>query len=104
MRVYETVTEALQDLKRRGYTLDFTLKAGQVECPQIRESLKPDEFEIREMHRFRGPSDPGDNAVLYAIRSRKTPDHRGTLINAYGMYADALSKKMADKLNFRDRP
>ena len=32
MRSFDTVTEAIQDLKLRGFNLDFNLKDTRIEC------------------------------------------------------------------------
>ena len=41
---------------------------------------------VSEYHRFEGASDPDDMAILYAIQTRS--GLRGTLADAYGVYAD----------------
>ena len=52
-----------------------------------------------EVHRFEGNTDPEDESVLYAIR---TPDGlHGTLVGAFGTYADEMSVEMSAKLHFR---
>ena len=43
-------------------------------------------------------SNPDDNAVVFAVSA--PPDLRGTLVDAYGVYAEALTTEMAQKLRF----
>ena len=93
---YDTLSEALADLKHRGYTEDFNLKPYCLACPRLQLELRPEQFTITETYRFEGMSNPDDNAVVYAVAA--TPDLRGTLVDAYGAYAEALTPEMAGKL------
>lgn len=84
MRTYDTLTEALNDLRQRGYGLDYNMTGAQAYCAEVQETLGPDELTIMEMYRFEGDSNPDDNMVLYAIESRKAPANKGVLVAAYG--------------------
>ena len=95
MNAYDTVTDAIKDLKERGYTLDFNLKENCIVCRD--DKFKPEEFEIMEVYRFEGDSDPADEAVVYAIASHN--GLKGLLVNGYGPSADAMSAEMAQKLS-----
>jgi hypothetical protein len=94
---YDTITEAISDLKQRGYTTDFNLSFDRIVCPQSPVTLLPADFEIAETYRFEGETDPADEAILYAIASRQ--GLKGTLVNAYGIYADQTSAEMVQKLS-----
>ena len=97
MKNYETLTEAISDLNKRGYTLNFNLNDDCIECAEPNIRLHPEEFEIDEIHRFQQMSDVDDETILYAISS---PKHglKGLLVNAFGIYADSLSADLASKL------
>ena len=97
MESYETVTEALKGLKARGYELDFNIAFDKLLCTQHDISLNPDNFEITEVYRFEGESDPSDEDVVYAIESKER-NIKGVLTSAYGMYADTASSAMLKKL------
>lgn len=97
MESYETVTEALKGLKDRGYELDFNIAFDKLLCTQHDISLNPDDFEITEVYRFEGESDPSDEDVVYAIESKER-NIKGVLTSAYGMYADTASSAMLKKL------
>ncbi|MDP4150650.1 MAG: phosphoribosylpyrophosphate synthetase [Bacteroidota bacterium] len=99
MFAYDTLTEAINGLKQRGYTLDFNLGADQITCHAHSVSLRPDEFEITEVHRFEGDSNPDDEAVVYAIESKH--GHRGVLVNGFGISSDALGEEMVSRLSFK---
>lgn len=97
MPAYDTVSEAVNGLKERGYTLDFNLKSNCLECEGQKYNVR--DFEITEFYRFEGNSDPGDEAVVYAIESKN--GMKGVLVNAFGVYSESLSDEMIKKLNFQ---
>ena len=97
MPAYDTVSQAVNELKQRGYTLDFNLKESCLECQG--QSFNPKEFEITEFHRFEGNSDPADEAVVYAIESRN--GMKGVLVNGFGVYSEPISDEMIKKLSFQ---
>lgn len=98
MKSYDTVTEALKDLKRRGYTVDFNIAFDKLICSKNKIVLNPGEFEITEVYRFEGDTDPGDENVVYAIES-KNGKVKGVMTSAYGTYAESISNEMIQKLS-----
>ena len=95
MFTYDTMSEAVNGLKQRGYTLDFNLRENFLECRD--EKFNPEEFEITEVYRFEGDSDPADEAVVYAVESKKGV--KGVLVSGYGVSAIGLGAEMARKLS-----
>jgi iron-sulfur cluster repair protein YtfE (RIC family) len=99
MHNYETVSEALNDLIKRGYTHDFNVHLEEecLVCNNTMTQLSSNDFEIDETYRFEGNTDPGDEMILFAISS---PKHKikGTLLNAYGLYSDSATTKIVEKL------
>lgn len=93
---YDTLSEAIGDLHKRGYTYDFNLKPHCLECASLKLEIHPEDFEIDEIHRFEGMSSTDDNSILYAISSKE--GIKGTMVNAYGVYADNISEDMRKKL------
>ena len=96
MKTFETLSEAMSDLKKRGYSSDFNLHPEWIECTPMSLRLKPDEFHVDEVHRFEGATNPDDSSVLYAISS--TAGVKGLLVDAYGVYANSLSDEMILRL------
>ena len=96
MFTYDTVTEAVNGLKKRGYTLDFNLSENCLICHGDKFDIH--DFEITEMYRFEGNSDPSDEAIVYAVESKD--GRKGVLVNGYGISAEGISAEMAQKLNF----
>jgi len=96
MKNYDTLSEAIKDLQQRGYTYDFNLKPTCLECPSLKLEIHPEDFEVVEMYRFEGMSSTDDNSILYAISSLN--GIKGTLVDAYGVYAENISEEMRKKL------
>ncbi len=96
---YDTASEAINDLAKRGYTTDFQLmiESECLVCHQTSTYLSPDDFEINEIYRFEGNSDPGDEMIVFAISSTKN-DVKGIVVNAYGMYSDAATSSIIKRL------
>ena len=94
---YSTLSEAVNDLQRRGYSDDLQVAGNCLVCDAKSASLDPEEFEIDEFHRFEGNSDPEDQSIVYAISSAKYRV-KGILINAFGMDASPLTQEMVAKL------
>ena len=92
-----TVSEVLNNLKEEGYTVDFNLRNNCLTGPGDALQLYPNDFLVDKHYRFEGMSDPGDEAVVYAISS---PRHgvKGTLVDGYGISSDTLSAEMMKAL------
>jgi hypothetical protein len=99
MKTYTTVTEALNGLNDEGFVLDFNLRADCVECKSLDMRLYPADFVIEKFYRFEGASNPADNAIVYAISS--VTGLKGTLVDAYGVYADSLTNEMIKKIKIK---
>lgn len=93
---YAGVTQALADLRARGYTDEFDFKDDHLFCNSKGIKFNPLELKITEVYRFEGESDPEDSSVVYAIVS--TNGLRGVIIDAYGAYADEQKTRFLNKL------
>lgn len=94
---YSTVSQAINSLKAKGFTLDFNLEQNCISGSHCR--LSPEQFEIVEVFRYEGNSDPADEAVVYAIQSAE--GHKGVLVTGYGISHDSVSDAMLKKLTFK---
>jgi hypothetical protein len=92
---YATVSEAINDLKKRGYTEDFNLQENCLVCNA--KKFNPDEFTITEVYRFEGNTDPADAAVVYGIEG--TDGTKGSLVNGYGYSSEPMSDAIVKKLS-----
>jgi hypothetical protein len=98
MFAYDTVAEAVQGLKERGYSIDFNLEPDRLACHKTPLSLGPADFEITEVYRFEGDSDPADEAAVYAIASAN--GEKGLLVTGFGISAEGIGEEMVEKLAY----
>ncbi|MDQ6609822.1 MAG: hypothetical protein M3Y85_08380 [Bacteroidota bacterium] len=91
---YATVSEAINDLKKRGFTEDFNLEENCLVCNT--KKFSPEEFEITEVYRFEGPSDPADEAIVYGIEGKDGT--KGSLVNGYGYSSEPMAEAIVKKL------
>lgn len=98
MNSMTTLSEILNKLKNEGYTVDFNLRDNCLVCQGNSLEIAPNEFVVDRHFRFEGMTDPGDEAIVYAISSVKH-DIKGTLVNGYGIYSDPLSDQMIKALS-----
>ncbi len=92
-----TVSEVLNNLKSKGYTVDFNLDDNCLVCHSNSLKIHPDEFAVDKHYRFEGISDPADEAIVYAISSTKH-NIKGTLVDGYGISSDKLTNDMVKAL------
>jgi hypothetical protein len=83
-------------LKARGYTKYFEMEFSTIYCGLLDLRLTPEKFTVDEIYRFEENSNPDDSSVLYVIST--DIGIKGTLVDAYGVYAENLSFDMANKL------
>lgn len=95
---YDSPSFAINDLKKRGYIEDFNLKDNCILCKN--QKFRPEEFEIREVYRFEGNSDPGDEAIVLGIES--SSGIKGVLINGYGYSSEPVSDEIERKLKIHN--
>jgi len=98
MHTYDTVVDAINGLKQRGYKIDFNIAFDKLICSENKHCLNPSEFEITETYRFEGNTNPSDEDVVYAVES-KDGNLKGIVTSAFGMYADSASTEMLKKLS-----
>jgi hypothetical protein len=98
VHVYDTVSEAVNGLKKRGFSLDFNLDENCLVCAAGK--YKASDFSIVEVHRFEGNTDPADEAVVYGIESNN--GQKGVLVNGYGISAESMGDEMAKKLSLKN--
>ncbi len=98
MNTMTTLSEVTNELKRRGYTIDFNLKENCLECGGNLLKIFPGEFIVDKHYRFEGFSDPGDEAIVYAISSPKY-NLKGVLVNGYGISSSSITDEMIKALD-----
>lgn len=100
MKSYDNLIEALTDLKTEGYVEDFNLKQSCIECRNGKYRIFHNEFKIDNFFRFEDEdSSPDGSSILYTITSDKYK-LKGTLINSFSIYSNAITDEMLNKLKF----
>ena len=85
VKTYSGMTEAMEDLRRRGFTANFEFLKQTFRDVESGKTFTADELTIVEHYRFEGASDPEDMSVVYAIES--SDGTRGIIADAFGAYA-----------------
>lgn len=99
---YDTLSQAVNDLIKRGYTTDFLIESEK-DCLICKSEdmeateLSPEEFVIDEVYRFEGMTDPGDESIVFAISS-PVYNIKGIVINSYGADFGYRSSKLVEHL------
>lgn len=97
MESYDTLSQAIQALKNRGFTHDFNLEASCISSKELKARFGADRFNVVEVYRFEGMSSTGDASILFAIETDS--GLKGTLVDAFGTYSEALTPEILAKLH-----
>nr|WP_294899848.1 phosphoribosylpyrophosphate synthetase [uncultured Pedobacter sp.] len=97
---YETLSEAMNKLKEKGFNYEFDFKDAHLCCATDNREYGSDELKIVEIHRFEGITDPEDSSILYAVESNDGA--KGLVVDAYGMYADAEKTKFMSSVEIAE--
>jgi hypothetical protein len=97
---YATVAGAVDGLARRGFTEGFRVVDGRLRVLGTGKALRTEDLVIREYHRFEGISDPDDMAIVYGVESKDGV--RGTLVDAFGVYADPTLSALLEDVPIRE--
>ena len=90
---------AIADFARRGFTESLSVAGNRLRVLPSARTFGPEGVVIRSYRRFEGVSDPDDMAIVYAIETEG--GIRGTLADAYGVYADPAISAFLDKVPIR---
>ncbi|MCX2679596.1 phosphoribosylpyrophosphate synthetase [Galbibacter sp. EGI 63066] len=98
-RSYESLSLAINALRKEGYTEDFNLCDAGVENKTRKTLHEPVDLNMIRYYRFEGKTNPDDSSVLYVIET--TNGEKGLLLDAYGAYSGNISKEMIDRLKVK---
>ena len=92
----KTLSQRLLEAMKRGSTDNFKVVDATLIDIDHDNNYSSKEVAITDYFRFEGYTDPQDSAILYLI---KTNDgHKGTLIDAYGVYADSIISNFVNRI------
>jgi hypothetical protein len=91
---YETVVDAINLLRGKGFDIDFNLSENCIVCHV--DQFYSDDFEIIHVYRYEGNSDPGDEATVYGIESKT--GLKGILVTGDPSSLDSVTIEILQKL------
>src|SRR5690606_23537933 len=94
---YATVSEAINNLRAKGFTTDFNLEENCIVCQA--ENFELEDLVIVGLYRYGGNSDPYDEATVYAIESKS--GLKGILVSGYGISSDTRSNMVLERIRIR---
>ncbi|SFQ02804.1 phosphoribosylpyrophosphate synthetase [Parafilimonas terrae] len=96
MKNYNSLNDALKDLRQRGYTANFKTQKVCLYCGDLDMRLDPQDFNVDESYRF--PENiNGVSCLLLAITS--SGGLKGTLLDDYNTGPANINEAMMEKLN-----
>ncbi|WP_029033412.1 hypothetical protein [Salinimicrobium terrae] len=104
MKQKGTLSQTLNMLRtEEGYEEDFNLLDEELKSKEKREEFLSQDFVVDEVYRFEGPSNPGDQATLYAITT--SSGRKGVLVDGYNYTSGQISEVLLKKLDLKsNRP
>jgi hypothetical protein len=96
----DTLSTVLQWLTNAGYTEDLAVAGNGLRATPSGHRFAPAELIIAAVYRFEGQTDPGDEAILFAL---ETPEGApvGTLAAPYGPMGSAEDEDVMRQLHVR---
>ena len=91
---YDTLVDCLADLRKMGYTEDYTIENNKLKSTDNDKSYAQDDLTVMGYHRFEGMTNPDDMSIVYAVESKD--GQKGTIVNSFGIYASGQLAKFMD--------
>jgi hypothetical protein len=98
----ETIAEAVDRLTRDGYTDDFRAEKEGLRQVGTGAIFAPESLCVDEVVRFEGETDPGSEAIVFALRHEES-GARGTFVTTYGARLDPAEAEMVRRLHRASR-
>ena len=92
------IIDVLNQLKRKGYKLNFRRETLSLYCFQLNERIQPEDFMVDKYYYFEDILNPDAERVLYAISLLQ--GGKGFLIDTCNVYTDNISPDMMEKLKW----
>jgi hypothetical protein len=92
---YSTLAEAIEELKKRGYTTNFRVNDNGLLEENREKTFDASEVKLEEFHRFEGMTDPGDSSIVYAVETFS--GLKGTIVDSFGADASETTSEFLKK-------
>ncbi|WP_242921299.1 hypothetical protein [Pontibacter liquoris] len=84
MPAYQTLQEAVSDMRERGFVYTFTIQQGGIFCPDLDTFVAPEHLMLLERYHVAAPNVVTGEREVYGLR---TDDNRmGLMTDAYADY------------------
>ncbi|WP_309642288.1 hypothetical protein [Flavobacterium sp.] len=91
---YATASIALEELKEKGFTIDFNIQENRI-------INNPDDFEIVHVYRYEGNTDPGDEVMVFGIKSSN--GEKGVFVAGLSAFTDSSAAMVLNDLSIKGR-
>lgn len=91
---YATVSEALDELKEKGFTVDFNILESKI-------INNPEDFEIVHIYRYEGDTDPGDEATVFGIKSSN--GEKGVFVAGLAAFTEKSAAMVLNDLAIKEK-
>ncbi|MBF2709264.1 hypothetical protein [Flavobacterium soyangense] len=89
---YATVSEALEELNKKGFIHDFNLQDENI-------IKNPHQYQIIHIYRYEGNTDPGDEAVVYGIKSNS--GEKGVYVAGFSANSENKTAQILEKISIK---
>lgn len=92
---YAGASQAIEELKKKGFTVDYNLEGEDI-------INHPDDFEIEHIYRYEGMTNPDDESTVYGIKQISTGD-KGLFVAGNLSFEDNKTAKIILNMEINDR-
>ena len=84
MPTYNSLSDAIADMRDRGFVNTFTIQHQQVYCSELSTPIAPEQLTLLEQHRVKAPTSETGQREVYGF---KTQDNKlGIMTDTYAEY------------------
>lgn len=96
---YISLLDAIEGLKKKGYNKEFDLLNDGLLFKKRNLKLTPNDFQVDEMYRFEGMTNPSDSSILYAVTAGQY-NIKGLVVDNYGINSQPLNEEMLERMRY----
>jgi len=89
---YASVSEALEDLNKKGFVNDFNLQDENIK-------KNPHQYEIVHIYRYEGNTNPDDEAVVYGIKS--SSGEKGVFVAGFSATSENETAQILNEISIK---
>ncbi|HNQ26829.1 MAG TPA: hypothetical protein PKL92_02810 [Aquaticitalea sp.] len=90
---YATVIEALDKLRKKGYTVDFNLQ-------DVAIASHPENYKITEIYRYEGDTDPDEESFVFGIEANT--GEKGVFVMGAAAASEGNVAKFLHDIDFKN--